>query len=195
MTPAEASRLIEAARSGSDIPEALVTSALQATGDLPRPESRERRAIVLTLPYPLSANRYWRSFVPRGQSRAVVVLSDEAKAFKEEVAWRVRKAGVREPFDVRCSIDLQVYAQRPLDWAKRAQRDPITWDDDVMSIDLDNAAKVMVDALKGALIIDDSRRYVRRITLEHMEPDGEARTVLRITPIALPAAPQSALFA
>ena len=48
-------------------------------------------------------------------------------------------------------------------------------------LDLDNANKVLFDALKGVVIEDD--RWVRRITSERMEPDGEARVEVTITAI------------
>lgn len=150
--------------------------------------------IELLLPYPISANVYWRSFVPKGHQRAIVTLSDEAKAYKQDVAWRVRQAGIRFPIAVRSQIEIQLYAQRPLDWAKRARKNPQTWDDDVRSIDLDNCAKVLLDSLKGHAIVDDSRRYVRRLVLEQMEPDGQARVIVRITPLAAAPAPQMDLL-
>lgn len=148
--------------------------------------------ITLTLPYPISANRYWRSFVPRGHARAIVTLSDEAKAYKEAVGWIVRQAGVREPIAGRVSIAIQLYPMRPLDWAKRARRNPLSWDDNVQCLDLDNANKVLFDSLKGIAIEDD--RWVREIWAERREPDGEARVVVTITPLALPANPQGDLL-
>lgn len=150
--------------------------------------------IELTLPYPISANRYWRSFVPRGHTRAIVTLSDEAKAYKQQVGWLVKQAGVVQPLDCRLQVDLALYPKRPQDWARRARKDPLCWDDDVQSIDLDNAQKVLLDSLKGIAFVDDSRRYVRRLVAEHMEPDGDARVVVRITPLALPASPQGDLL-
>ena len=42
----------------------------------------------LTLPYPPSANRYWRNY------RGMTVTSGEAIAYKREVAYLARKAGV-----------------------------------------------------------------------------------------------------
>lgn len=148
--------------------------------------------ITLTLPWPVSANRYWRSFVPRGHTRAIVTLSDEAKLYRESVGWIVKKAGVRDPIAGRVAIEVQLYPQRPQDWAKRARANPQAWDDDVRCIDLDNAIKVMLDAIKGVAIEDD--RWVRRLVAERMEPDGEARVVLRITPLALAASPQGSLL-
>jgi crossover junction endodeoxyribonuclease RusA len=155
-------------------------------------DREELLVIELTLPYPVSSNRYWRSFVPKGHSRAIVTLSDEAKAFKQSVGWIVKQAGIREPIAGRVAIEIQLYPKRPLDWAKRAQRNPLAWDDDVQCLDLDNANKVLLDSLKGIAIEDD--RWVRKIVAERMEPDGEGRAVIRITPLALPAHPQASLL-
>jgi len=148
--------------------------------------------IELTLPWPVSANRYWRSFVPRGHQRAIVTLSEEAKAYKQEVGKLARQAGVRAPIKGRVEIGIQLYPKRPLDWAKRASKAPYTWDDDVMCLDLDNANKVLLDALKGVAIEDD--KWVRRIVAERMEPDGEARVVVRVEQIALPVPAQGDLL-
>jgi len=148
--------------------------------------------ITLTLPYPVSANLYWRSFVPRGHQRAIVTLSDEAKAYKQSVGWLARSAGVRTPLVGRVAVDVQLYPQRPQDWARRARRNPQAWDDDVRCIDLDNANKVLLDALKGVVIEDD--RWVRRLLAERMEPDGEARVVVTVRQLALPASPQASLL-
>lgn len=148
--------------------------------------------ITLVLPYPLSANRYWRSFVPRGLSRAVVTISDEAKAYKEQVAWIVRQAGITEPLLGRVRVDIQLYPQRPQDWQKRVKANPLTWDDDVRCIDLDNARKVLYDALKGTAFVDDDRIF--EDTGKRMEPDGTARVVVTITPLARPVHPQTELM-
>ena len=47
--------------------------------------ARAPEAVRLVLPSPPSANRYWRSFVPRAGTRAITVVSDEAKAYKRDV--------------------------------------------------------------------------------------------------------------
>lgn len=144
--------------------------------------------ITLTLPYPVSANVYWRSFVPRGHSRAIVTLSDEAKAYKSSVGRLVRASGVLQPIAGRVAITVRLYPARPQDWARRARKDPAGWDDDVRCIDLDNANKVLLDSLKGWAIEDD--RWVRRIVSERMEPDGEARVVVTIEQLARAPLPQ-----
>ena len=147
---------------------------------------------TLTLPYPVSANRYWRSFVPRGGNRAITVVSDEAKAYREECAWRAMAAGLR-PLKGRVLLELWLYPSRPQDWQKRARKDPDTWDDTVQCIDLGNAEKVLSDALNGVAWEDDKQH--RKIIKERMPPDEHgARVVIRVSQIESEAvAPQ--LFA
>lgn len=136
--------------------------------------------IVLTLPYPVSANRYWRSFVPRGKGRAITVLSDEARAYREEVAWRAKAAGIRAPLSGRMELEIRLFPTRPADWARRARANPESWDDDVRCIDLGNCEKVLSDGLNGVVWTDD--RQLRRIVLVRCEPDGEGRTEVVIRP-------------
>lgn len=153
----------------------------------------DQSSITLVLPWPVSANRYWRSFVPRGQSRAIVVVSDEAKAYKQKAAWLARAAGMLSPMAGRVAVDIKLYPARPQDWVKRAQRDPMTWDDTVQCLDLDNANKVLLDALKGVAFDDD--KWVRRLASERMEPDEQgARVVVTITKIERPQSPQASLI-
>ena len=53
--------------------------------------------IELTLPYPISANRYWKSRVMtvHGKPMPQTYVSKEAKEFKEHVGCLARAAGVR----------------------------------------------------------------------------------------------------
>lgn len=140
-----------------------------------------RASVTLVLPSAMSANLYWRSFVPRGGTRAIVVVSDEAKAYKREVMKLAMAAGVR-PVQGRVALAVRMYPARPLDWAKRAQKNPDGWDDGVRSIDLDNCLKVLLDALKNIAFDDDA--WVRKIDAERMEPDEHgARVVVTVTPI------------
>lgn len=137
--------------------------------------------IRLTLPYPVSANRYWRSFVPRGHKRAIVTLSDEAKSYKSQVGWMCKQAGIRKPLQGRVHVEIYLYPKRPLDYAKRMEKNPDGWDDDVQCIDLDNARKVLYDALKGIAFDDD--KWIFSDGGARMEPDGEARVVVVIRPL------------
>lgn len=85
----------------------------------------------ITLPYPPSANRYWRTF--RGRS----VLSAEAKAYKKQVAAILTAAGWT-PAEGPVAYTANIY--RPL-----------------KSGDLDNRLKVLGDALTGFAWVDDKQ--------------------------------------
>jgi len=137
------------------------------------------RNVALVLPWPVSANRYWRTRVVKGI--AMTYISAEAKAYKATVRSLAKIAGVKAPIAGRVAVAIRLYPNRPQDWAKRAAKDPMGWDDTVQCLDLDNANKVLFDALKGVVIEDD--RWVRRITAERMEPDGEARVEIVVEPM------------
>jgi crossover junction endodeoxyribonuclease RusA len=132
--------------------------------------------IKLMLPYPPSANRYWRTRAVKGI--AMTYVSGEAKSYKAQVAYMCKAAGIKQPISGRVAIDIKLYPKRPQDYAKRMKQDPDHWDDTVMCLDLDNVNKVLFDAIKGIAIDDD--KWVRRLTSERMEPDGEARVVMVI---------------
>ena len=152
-------------------------------------------AITLTLPYPISANRYWatRTIPAKGARRAMAMtyVTPEAKAYKEQVQQLVRSAGLTELITGRVQLDVQLYPHRPLDWQTRQRKLGAAWDDGVQCLDLDNANKVLLDALKDVAIEDD--KWVRRIVSERMEPDGEARVVVTVTPLQV-AQPQAELI-
>jgi crossover junction endodeoxyribonuclease RusA len=139
--------------------------------------------IRLTLPYAISANRYWatRTVPAKGARKAMALtyVTPEAKAYKAQVEAICRAAGIRKPIAGRVEIAVQLYPHRPLDWQTRQRRLGAAWDDGVQCLDLDNANKVLLDALKDVAIEDD--RWARRLTSERMEPDGEARVVVTIT--------------
>jgi crossover junction endodeoxyribonuclease RusA len=137
------------------------------------------REICLVLPYPISANRYWRSFVPRGASRAITCVSDEAKQYKKDVSLLAISAGLREPILGRVHVDIRLYPKRPQDWQRRARLDPDAWMDTVQCIDLDNARKVLNDALKDIAFGDD--KWIKRDSGEICTPDDKgARVVVTI---------------
>lgn len=137
--------------------------------------------IRLTLPFPPSANRYWRTTV-RG-SFVSTYVSAEAKDFKEQVGWVCKAAGIREPIAGRVRITVELYPARPQDWARRVKKLGAAWDDSVRCIDLDNANKVLLDALKGVAIVDDGWP-VRSLHCDRMEPDEhDARVVVCIEPL------------
>lgn len=132
--------------------------------------------ICLRLPYPVSANRYWRTFLPKGHTRPITVLSEEAKAYKADIAVLAAAAGLRTPLEGRVAMRVDLFPNRPLDWAKRAQANPDTWDDDVQCIDLGNCEKVLGDALQGIAYVND--KQIRRLYLERQEPDQHGARVI-----------------
>jgi len=149
-----------------------------------RPATGEPQAtgaeVVLVLPYPISANRYWNAITIPG--RTMMAPSKEAIAYRKQVAAIAQAAHIARPFTWRVAVELDLYPHRPQDWARRARRDPEAWDDDVRCIDLGNAEKVLSDALQGIVFTDD--RWIWDLHKRRKEPDGEGRVVLRIRPMA-----------
>ncbi|HDR9199648.1 TPA: RusA family crossover junction endodeoxyribonuclease [Burkholderia vietnamiensis] len=137
--------------------------------------------LTVKLPYPISANRYWRP-VNVGK-HITIVPTKEAKAFKAEVGFLLKAAGVRAPFPHRVHIHIDLYPHRPQDWQTRQRKLGATWDDTVQCIDIDNARKVLYDAFKGVVIVDD--KWIWSDSATRREPDGEARVVVTITPIVV----------
>lgn len=147
--------------------------------------------IRLTLPYPISANRYWRP-VKLGAHISIVPTKD-AKQYREDVARLCFAQGVTKPIAGRVAVVLQLYPHRPLDWQKRQRQHGAAWDDTVQCIDLTNAEKVLMDALNGRAFEDDKRVF--RYQAERMEPDADgARVVITITPLQQHQPTQAALL-
>lgn len=121
----------------------------------------------LTLPYPVSANRYWRSFVPRGGRRAIVVPSPEAKRYKRDVANLASAAGMRP------------IAQGPVEF--RCRLVPAN----AICLDLDNALKVVLDALRGIAYRDDSQVRLIHAERADADPAGGRRLEIEILPARL----------
>ena len=141
------------------------------------------KSAILVLPYPISANRLWATrVIPKKGPKpamAITYVTPEGEAYKAQVLAAARAAGITVPIAGRVQIDIRLYPARPLDWATRQRKLGNAWDDGVRSIDLDNANKVLLDALKGVAMDDD--KWVRRIISERMEPDEHgARVVVRV---------------
>ncbi|OMG85406.1 endodeoxyribonuclease RusA [Achromobacter xylosoxidans] len=152
-------------------------------------------AYTLTLPYPISANRYWasRTVTPRGKpSFTSTYVTKEAQDYKAQVKKLALVAGVRKPIAGRVRVEFTLYPNRPQDWQKRMRKDGAAWDDTVQCLDLDNAQKVVLDSLKDVVFQDDA--WVREISARRAEPDEfGARLVAVVTPLAVER-PQTDLF-
>lgn len=93
----------------------------------------------IDLPYPPSSNRYWRNF------RGRMVVSDEARNYKESVGLIANVAGIR-PVDGELCVTLHI--RRP-----------------AMRRDLDNHLKVLIDSLQGHAYNNDSQIREMHITM------------------------------
>lgn len=89
-------------------------------------------SVNLILPWPPSANGYWRPYRGRG-----LVPSDAAKKYKADVA-RISQA--RRTLPIVGPVRVTIHAYRP----RRVG-------------DLDNCTKVLLDALAGWAYLDDSQ--------------------------------------
>jgi crossover junction endodeoxyribonuclease RusA len=148
--------------------------------------------ILLSLPYPISANRYWASRVidVHGRGMPVVYVTAEAKAYRAKVWDACLAYGIKEVIPGRIAIAIRLFPQRPQDFKTRMRKHGEAWDDDVRCIDLDNANKVLLDALKGVAFEDD--KWVRRLQAERMEPDEHgSRVLVAIEQLAMPVVQQS----
>lgn len=112
--------------------------------------------VTLILPYPVSANVYWRTFMPKGFKAPVTTLSKEAKEYKAECERIAILAGITSTIPGRVIVDVLLFPHRPQDWEKRIRTLGNEWDNGVQAIDLDNANKVIMDALKNVVFEDDS---------------------------------------
>lgn len=111
--------------------------------------------LQLTLPSPVSCNRYWRTF--RGRQ----VVSSEARAYKALVGTIARLRGCT-PAAGPVSLTIVYHPRKP----KKATGRP------VRRLDLDNSAKVGIDALNGVAFLDDSQVVELHVLLGDPVPGG-----------------------
>ncbi|HHX2506005.1 TPA: RusA family crossover junction endodeoxyribonuclease [Neisseria subflava] len=97
------------------------------------------RANVLSLPYPISTNRYWKTFRNRQ------VLSKEAKAYKLCVSHAAERAGFR-PSEKDVILFVSLVPKMNKDGTSSK-----------VILDLDNCLKVAVDALQGVVYHNDNQ--------------------------------------
>jgi Holliday junction resolvase RusA-like endonuclease len=151
---------------------------------------------MIRLPYPISANRYWR-IVGGGRGGgggpARIVVSQEAQAYKREVAAAARLHGFNPPEwpapkgqYVEVCVQLHPRSIKAKPERKRSgganpseaapRQSPSAAQGKAKAamkasevvLDLDNALKVTLDALTGVAWDDDSQ--VRRISAEYGPP-------------------------
>ncbi len=110
--------------------------------------------ITIELPYPPSANHYWRHY------RGRMVISRGGRTFRKTVGAALAAAGVR-PMNGRLAVAVEIY---PPDRRRR---------------DIDNAQKALMDALEhGGAFLNDSQ--VVWLLTEKAEVVPGGKSIVRI---------------
>lgn len=145
-----------------------------------------KNLVRLVLPYPVSANRYWRSTAVHGHVQ--VYVSTEGKAYKRDVAWIAKAAGIRAPTERPIEIG-RIVITPP---ATRVRRDRFLVEQVVKNgsrIDLDNGLKITFDALKEIVYVDDAQIERIRGPIEYGPFEGAGSLVIEIGEFVPPPAP------
>lgn len=107
----------------------------------------------LILPYPISANRYWRHF------RGMTVKSIEARRYQEHVRNLALSEGYCKPLECPIHVEMSYHPKRPKKWRGDAP---------VRSQDVSNVVKVAEDALNGIAWVDD--KQITHLSIAKCEP-------------------------
>lgn len=111
--------------------------------------------MILALPYPPTANLYWRVF--RGRP----VKSAKARDYQRTVALLAKsQLGTTKPLEGDVSVVVSVYRPRKVG-------------------DLDNTLKVLLDALKGVVYVDDSQ--VAELVATRRDDKDNPRAVVTVS--------------
>lgn len=128
--------------------------------------------ISLSLPYPVSANRYWR------HARGRTYLSKEAEMYKLGVASACLLARLREPLMGLLELRIVLHPPMPANAFKRERKEGSTWwHTGIRCMDIDNSQKVALDAMQGHVYGNDAQ--IRRIVMDYGYPtQGGALSVI-----------------
>lgn len=145
-------------------PHALPRSSLNMS-----PKARPLAA-RLELPYPVSANEYWRHVPNKKTGLTMHFLSDEAKVYKEAVAWTARAAGFRKPSEKL--IEIVSITLVPRLYNRDGKR--------IGSVmDLGNCWKIAEDALQGVVYVND--RQIKRFgKIEYGQPTDHGALIVEV---------------
>jgi len=141
---------------------ARVTTDSASIG-VPTLSVRDPEMVTVTLPYPPSANRYWRSIVIKGAVR--VLVSKEAKKYRAACKI-IAAAAFKRPMEGPVGIRLLVY--RPLRLG-----------------DLSNRIKVVEDVLQGFAYDNDAQ--IECIEARRFDDKINPRVVVSVWKLDCPA--------
>lgn len=110
---------------------------------------------MITLPWPPSANKYWRNVAGR------TVKSKEARTYQAAAGWTARAAGV-DMLAGDLVVSLRFYRPRKAG-------------------DLDNRIKVTLDALNGIAYADDAQ--IKELHAYLDDDKGDPRVEVEIGPL------------
>jgi crossover junction endodeoxyribonuclease RusA len=99
-----------------------------------------------------------------------MVRSSAANAYKDEVGW-IAKAHKVALIITPIRVMMTLHPPRPQDAEKREKKDRL-WGLGVRRIDIDNAQKVVLDALQGIAYDNDRQITFLSIKLGQPIPDG-----------------------
>lgn len=143
---------------------------------------------TLKLPYPVSANDFWRSraIVQKGTGRAMamVYLTGEAKAWKDHAGLVAKVAGFKEPTDRTIFLRVR-HHHKALLYSKHHGRKIRNGN----VYDLDNVLKVSIDGLKGIVFFDD--KQVKRIEASYGDESEDGGLTVEVREFE---PPQATLF-
>lgn len=116
---------------------------------------------TLILPYPISTNRYWRTF------RGITTKSTEARQYKSAVEAIAMAEGITRPLACAVKVDMSYHPRRPKQYTEGAN---------VRAMDLDNVLKVAIDSLNGIAYVDD--KQITHLTIRRGEPIPDGGLVI-----------------
>lgn len=112
--------------------------------------------MILTLPYPPTANTYYRHIVDRGRPRTLI--SKRGRDYRRTVAILARGCGM-----IRGRLDVHIQL----------------WPPDRRKRDLDNAFKGLLDSLEHAGVIENDEN-IDHLEITRMEVSPPGRVVVHI---------------
>lgn len=130
-----------------------LTGSARPCGNGALQQACEPKQVTLSLPYPVSANRYWRTNSKTG----AVYLSSEAKAYKRQVRTIAIASGVLNPMTRPVNVDVVFHARMNKDGSESG-----------VVLDIDNVNKVLLDSMNNLVYVDD--KQVRRYLIEFGSP-------------------------